>query len=922
MSTNPTATVYLWTNNTSLKEYVEKYLKQLGLKIETGKKETDYLLYLYDQTESGDDADIKLPDLLDSLKKKIGKICLVLINDSQSKTDVFEKNALEVESYLSALTLDLRLVQTLDLYSSQTSPDLSPFQRLVYDAARENKIVVTSTGDNLYFPTALADLCDLISKSLFISHTAGETFTGISQEIADLDLAYLLKKSLEKKDQNFNLDLTKSAKTQIRTYSQDSIHTQALLNWLPKVELADEIDQIIAQSLADEKPSENLIKTNEPIAQEVTLAKLERQIPKKPNLLTSLWKKTKNKIPKKEQPEEDLHQTEKRGFTRLLVFTVLAIALLALTPFLMTAGGLYLSASSTYRAYQALRLGEDQRSRELLNQAKFWQGVTQSSFQRTVFLANLLSPSQVTRSNNFIAILGHGQSVIESGLDSYALGNQLYLGLLGKQTLDSHANIVALRVNLVALSEKLSQIQLLVNQIDLPFGYAQKIKTSDLNDQIQLLKTQIGLGIPLLDLVDEISSDQTLQRYLVVIQDPNELRASGGFLTSNLLITLDQGKIINLVTDSSLSIDRLIEGKIEPPPVIKQLLGQSRWLYHDSNNDADFSISASQIAWFYQRFKNMDLNGVIGLNLSFYESLLSEIGEVKLTDGSVVSVDNLNQLASNPTSGKGLDVVTALTGDLGQKLSRGEIKFALLTRALLKTIAYNEINLWFLKPSLQSLTQGSRLAGEIRPQPCHPQLATLGCRADFIHLNESNFSVNKLNYYLKRAQNLQVNLSPGGELDYTLTYDYSYPVPAPTNLAQEYKAYYQLYLPPVVRNLSISLDNQHITGALIKQTTLPQGVKLEFSGEQVINQPHRLVIKFTSVNLLDLKKPQVPFSFTYLKQPGTLKDNFSVKVTYPPTLQPKIMTLPFKQSGANELTLQVTPTSHQNLGILFKNTSL
>jgi|CXWL01.1.fsa_nt_gi hypothetical protein len=913
------ATSFLWTNNSSLKGGVEKYLKEAGLKIIEANNAADYQIYLLDITVGKEADTSELIGQLETPKNKSCKTCLVIIDNSQNASDSIEKYTSLVGRFLRDKTIDFRLVRTLDIYSGEFLSLDSPFQRVLYSATLSQKIIVSTSGDNHYYPTSLSDLCDLITKSLFISNTAGEIFTGIGEDMTDLDLAYLIKKSLEKKDKTFDIDLSGSAIGQSYDYFDASVRTQALLNWLPKIDLSDQIDEIVAPALNEEDQSREIIDT--PVTQ-LALTRLDRRLSKPNPKIVDVIKKFSRSLKKKEVKLEDLHQTEKRGLTRIIIFLVSGVALLAILPLILTAGSLYLSAGNTYQAYQFLRQGNEPEARTILTHAKFWQAVSQSSFQRTIPLVNLFSRPLVANTGNFITVLGHGQTVLESGLDSYSLGSQLYLGLLGRQSIDSHANLVALRVNLVSLSEKLSQIQLLIDQIKLPYGYDRKIKTSDLNGQIDLLKSQINLGLPLLELIDKVVINQSRENYLIVVVDPNELRPTGGFLTSHILVSLDQGKITNLRAESSLVLDRLIAGKIEPPSVLKQLLSQTTWAYRDSNLDANFPASANQISWFYQRFKNITLDGVISLNLTFFEALLAEIGEQQLADGVVVNTGNLNQLASNPTSGKGADIITALTGQLSQKLINGEIKFALFSRALLKSVSYNEINLWFPKPELQALSQDSRLSGDIRLQPCHPQLAFYGCQADLFYLNESNFSVSKLNYYLKRTDNILINIGSSGEVGYTITYDYTYPVPAPTNLAQSYKAYYQVFLPGGSRNLLISLDNQVITQPLIKQTALGGINKLEFSSQQIINQPHRLVIKFTSAKVLDLKKPQIPFTLSYLKQPGTLKNAFSVKVLYPQTLQPKTMTVPFIQTGASELSFQMAPASHEDIGLLFKNLAL
>ena len=146
-------------------------------------------------------------------------------------------------------------------------------------------------------------------------------------------------------------------------------------------------------------------------------------------------------------------------------------------------------------------------------------------------------------------------------------------------------------------------------------------------------------------------------------------------------------------------------------------------------------------------------------------------------------------------------------------------------------------------------------------------MSVFNCRPDTIYLNEANFSISKINFYLKRKQTILAQIKDDGEVDYTATYDYSYPVPAPTNLTQSYKAYYQFYLPAASRNLQISLDGKSLDAATLIQTAILPLTKIEFSAGKIINQSHQLVIKFTSPFKLDLTKPQTAYALSYLKQP-------------------------------------------------------
>jgi len=880
------AKIYISGNNNALNDNLKKCLENKNLEVLSKKNNTsDYQLFLYDLGKETENLTTLLLNDLESTINYHGKVCLVLAGSGYYE---------DVQPYLTNREINLRLIQTRDLYHHGTKA-ITAFEESISEVKNTQKISVTADGSRKYYPTSTIDLCDLIIKSLFITNTGGKCFVGITEEISDLELAYLLKKNLEKEE--IILDINLGQKNQRKDQEEQdqmelAVQTQAQLNWIPKINFSDELPTLLTYRQPKDK-----IETNKP-----ELRKLF--------------------TPEPDRTTINLHQKEERGVEKVIVFGLITAILLAIIPILIFVLSLYQSTANSYQAFKEIRNGEIVQSREKLRQGIFFQKLAERTFSSAIPFGRLINKQALDSTNNYLLVLGHSQSLIESIIDTYSLGNQLYLGLLGKQVVDPKVVASVLRVNLISISEKLSQIQLLYGGVKLPFGYGEKLKNTNVNDSINLLKSQITTAIPLLNILERIGTNQGIQRYLIIIQDPNELRPTGGFITTYGVLTFDQGKIIDFQVDSSLSLDRLVEGKIEPPNVVKQLLGQQNWSFRDSNLDADFKASSKQMSWFYQRFKNVSIDGVIGINTNLLRFILEQTGEAVLSDNQKVTSDNLPSLSSSLTAGKGLDVITALTQTLGTKFTAGSISFPHFSRALLKAVSLHEITVWFSAQPLELLAEIGGISGEVIPQTCFTQLTVLNCHADTIYLNESNMSINKLNYYLKRAQNLIAEITPSGQVNYILNFDYSYPIPVPNTIGGDYKVYYQLYLPNNAQSIAIALDAQTLNPKTFVQSNLTGLIKTEFSAGLTINQPHHLEVRFTSPNILDLKKQFVPYTLAILKQPGTLNDTLSVKVRYPEILVARNMTVPLKQTSANELVFQASEVSQENIGVIFKNNSL
>lgn len=129
--------------------------------------------------------------------------------------------------------------------------------------------------------------------------------------------------------------------------------------------------------------------------------------------------------------------------------------------------------------------------------------------------------------------------------------------------------------------------------------------------------------------IQEIFGGQGLRRYLLVFQNPHEIRPTGGFMGSFALLEVKNGQITNLHLPAGGSYD--LQGQlseyVEPPAPM--LLMNKRWHFHDANWFPDFPASAEKILWFYRHSRNITADGVIAINAEILNRILSITGPVK-----------------------------------------------------------------------------------------------------------------------------------------------------------------------------------------------------------------------------------------------------------------------------------------------------
>lgn len=133
------------------------------------------------------------------------------------------------------------------------------------------------------------------------------------------------------------------------------------------------------------------------------------------------------------------------------------------------------------------------------------------------------------------------------------------------------------------------------------------------------------------------------KQYLLVFQNPAEARATGGFIGSVGILSLDEGKIKSIRLNDIYDIDGQLAGNIEPPGPIKKI--SAAWSLHDSNWFFDFPTSAEKIGWLYEKAGGQTMDGIIAVNPQVVLDLLKVIGPVKIENyGIELSEKNFIEL--------------------------------------------------------------------------------------------------------------------------------------------------------------------------------------------------------------------------------------------------------------------------------------
>lgn len=223
--------------------------------------------------------------------------------------------------------------------------------------------------------------------------------------------------------------------------------------------------------------------------------------------------------------------------------------------------------------------------------------------------------------------------------------------------------------------------------------------------------------------------------YLVLFQNPSELRPSGGFMGSYAELVLDRGTIrkLNVPGGGPYDLRSQLQARWQPP-VPLQLVG-ARWEFQDANWAPDFGKTADTIRQFWSRSGQPTLDGVIAVNASILPKLLTVTGPIELPAyGKTVTSENVlleTQKAVELEYDREQNQPKAFIGDLNREVLRRlqdlpREKWLDLALIAAEALENKEIQISLNRPSEQETMRIFGWTGEWPAADAFDQLAVIG----------------------------------------------------------------------------------------------------------------------------------------------------------------------------------------------------
>jgi len=244
--------------------------------------------------------------------------------------------------------------------------------------------------------------------------------------------------------------------------------------------------------------------------------------------------------------------------------------------------------------------------------------------------------------------------------------------------------------------------------------------------------------------------------YLLLAQNEDELRPTGGFITAAATLLIRDGRILSLTFQNSADFDNWQRPYPRAPWQLQQYMNSPVLIFRDANWFTDFRTSAQYAEYLYSYANEHSVDGVIAFNQHALVELLRIVGPVRL-EGQTQLIDADNVIAfmraekSNHTdvsteSNKAFinDITAALLG----KLFSGDVPPYELAQLLVRLLNEKHVLLQLDNPSLTDFLARRGWDGALRAG-----------EGDFLMVVDANIGFNKTNAVVHASLSYDVDLT-------------------------------------------------------------------------------------------------------------------------------------------------------------------
>src|SRR3989344_4050546 len=830
-----------------------------------------------------------------------------------------------VWEYFKKNTVNARIVRVPEVYGPKM--DFSAGGNLgsmMNEMVNKKNLTVYGDGSKKQYYLFVSDVVSGLIKSLFSPSTEGRIFNLVANEpFSNLEIAYLLK-SLADGDIQISFKPEPSSFNFFEVKAPDRENLE-IIKWEAKIPFRFGLIKTLTSF--GYNVNENTFKPTklieEKLKAKVAVSSLA-PVQEKPQLavevkegITSLA--GVNEIPAKEPLVKVIPAQETKQFnTRVLIPASVLLSFMMIF-IVLPVGQTYFTVKAAVKSLEQIPTLvtqlDSEASKNKANEAYISFSKAQNSFSKIKWIFKILS-----RSEQHDSINGLLSSASYFSKSAYNLSkaanpfNQIW------ETIKPNSNKYLVDED---FDQAKVNIEIAKNNLQLALA---NIKNTDINALPQSLISNVleyekminsvsdGLYVLLsaTESVPELLGSDEIKKYLILFQNSNEIRPTGGFIGSYAILELEKGKIKSLTIDDVYNPDGQLDVrniKVAPPKPIENFLKETRFYIRNANWNPNFPNSAQDIDNLFYRLNGEHFDGVLAVDLSFVQSLLRVTGPTFLAAyNEEITADNLferTQFHSEFNYSSGSDQKRSFLTILGSKLlesvfALSKEKMSDLFSNMNKSLNEKHILVHILNSPFAAVLNEGHWDGSL-----------VSTEGDYLYVVNANLGGTKSNYYIENKMKYEVSsLTRDGLLRGELTLDYIHKGTDDAWPGGPYTNYVR----------ALTQTGTKLTGAKLFYADEPEKdifKEVIISKEGAYNsfetnfkletgKKLRLVMNFDLSNQSIINQENMEYRLYWQKQPGTLSD--SVEFIFNPpfglTLDPSVSTVSIEgEKGVVRVTL-------------------
>lgn len=287
--------------------------------------------------------------------------------------------------------------------------------------------------------------------------------------------------------------------------------------------------------------------------------------------------------------------------------------------------------------------------------------------------------------------------------------------------------------------------------------------------QAQSALALVADGLTLAPVLPKLLGMYGAQTYLLLVQNNQELRATGGFISAVGQVAINQGRIEGLEIADSYTVARNDVDHPRSPEPQDRYMGIPLVFLRDANWSPDFPTTALLARSLYAQDAGVPVDGVATIDLRAVQLLVGALGplEVEGADEPVTGANIVEQVqrfwdqpletdltienAGQEWWKQRKDFMPILAQAALGRLQSGHFNPLALADAAEASLAERAVQVWMVDEDAAERLAALGWDGGLHPLP----------GADYVALVDTNMGYNKVNAVLKRAMQVTVTWPDG-----------------------------------------------------------------------------------------------------------------------------------------------------------------